>query len=282
MARKRRKEECKGGASWLTTYGDMVTLLLTFFALLLSFSSMETRKFESAIGSLRGALGITSSVMSMSPTQNVIQFPSHGGMTSPAESDVEAEIAEIAQALEVVVEELQEMQEQMQEKQMQQIEAALQDENFAEAEEMMEQLEAMQMDDAFELIPVDEGIRITLKSELLFDSGSGSLRPDFFPILSQISKLTGNTDNTIIVEGHTDDRPMSSAAYPSNWELSAARASSVIRYMTEVNNVDPDRFVLKAYGEFRPIASNETRAGRAKNRRIEIFIKNRKETEITL
>ncbi|MFP4457982.1 MAG: flagellar motor protein MotB [Candidatus Zixiibacteriota bacterium] len=238
MAKKRRKkqEESGGGDSWLMTYGDMMTLLLTFFVLLLSFSTIEDVKFDKAMGSLQGALGITSTLASMAPTDQAVQFEPKNAESS---SYLEIEFEEVAEQI----------------------------------EELEENLNELGINDKIKLTPSDEGLLIQIDTELLFDPGKAIIHNSFKPILDKIGKLANVSNNLIIIEGHTDNNPIHTSLYPSNWELSGARSAKIIRYFIEENEVDPKRFVMKGYAEYRPIADNQTSEGRAKNRRVEILIK---------
>lgn len=114
-------------------------------------------------------------------------------------------------------------------------------------------------------------IKLKLESPALFSSGSAELKADSLPLFEMMSSQLKQMDNMIIVEGHTDNVPMHSAIFNSNWELSAARAFSVIRYYIG-KGIDPKRLVAHGLAEFRPVASNDDEIGRAKNRRIEITI----------
>jgi len=117
-----------------------------------------------------------------------------------------------------------------------------------------------------------ETVRLTLNLPVLFASGSAEINPAVREILESLAASIAKFPNDVIVEGHTDDVPIKSARYPSNWELSIARAVSVIDAFTQLG-LDPAHFVSAGYGEFRPVASNETPEGRARNRRIEILIR---------
>ncbi|GAB6183536.1 OmpA/MotB family protein [Thermodesulfovibrio hydrogeniphilus] len=116
------------------------------------------------------------------------------------------------------------------------------------------------------------GVVITLPNSLLFDSGSARLKPESEEVLTKIAEKLKEIPAKILIEGHTDNVPIvSSSIYKSNWELSAARAASVLHFMLE-KGLSPDRFTIAGYGEYRPVESNETPEGRAKNRRVEIVI----------
>lgn len=115
------------------------------------------------------------------------------------------------------------------------------------------------------------GVVITLPDSLLFDSGSASLKPESTDALTRIAEKLKEIPGKIAIEGHTDNVPISSSIYKSNWELSAARASSVLHFLLQ-RGLNPDRFIIAGYGEYRPVAPNDTEEGRAKNRRVELII----------
>ncbi len=117
-----------------------------------------------------------------------------------------------------------------------------------------------------------KGVIIRLPNSLLFDSGSAFLKRESIEGLRRISDYLRNIPNKILIEGHTDNIPLSSESiYKSNWELSAARAASVLHFLIQ-EGLSPDRFTIAGYGEYKPIESNETQEGRAKNRRVELII----------
>jgi len=115
-------------------------------------------------------------------------------------------------------------------------------------------------------------VRIMLADPVLFDLGESELKPFAIPVLHQVAGLLKDIPNAVVVEGHTDDRPIIGAKFRSNWELSAARAFSVIRYFIEEENIKPERLSALGYGEHRPLYPNDTEENRARNRRIEINI----------
>jgi chemotaxis protein MotB len=118
----------------------------------------------------------------------------------------------------------------------------------------------------------EQWIRITLPSPVLFASGSALLREETKPALHHLAELVRASAARVVVEGHTDDRPLHGGAFSSNRELSSARAFSVLRHLIETERIDPARLSAIGYGEYHPAAPNLTEAGRAANRRIEILI----------
>ncbi len=120
----------------------------------------------------------------------------------------------------------------------------------------------------------DRGVVITLQEQVLFDSGQAELLSEAEPVLEEIGNLLEDIPNFVRIEGHTDNRPIQTAVYPSNWELSGARASSVVRYLQERYEISSERFAAVGYGDTRPVAKNNSPEGWAMNRRVEIVILN--------
>jgi chemotaxis protein MotB len=223
---KKKCPECESGApAWMVTYGDMMTLLLTFFVLIVSFSSTEVVKFKAAMESVREGLGIWSG--NSSPVPNVY---------------------------------LRNLEEQR-----------------TQTDSVIEEVEEMQLQDsALELIEVyntPQGVRLILSDSLLFNSGSSDLTPVFEGLLLRIGEMIQTRSFDLIrVEGHTDNIPINTPRFPSNWELSALRAVQVVKYLAEQASIAPEKLSGAGYGEFRPRATNESPPGRARNRRVEIFL----------
>ena len=118
----------------------------------------------------------------------------------------------------------------------------------------------------------EQRVKIMLANPVLFDLGESELKPSAIPVLHQVAELLKDIPNAVLVEGHTDNRPVTGGDFRSNWELSAARAFGVIRYFIEEENIPPERLSAVGYGEYRSLYPNDTEENRAKNRRIEINI----------
>jgi chemotaxis protein MotB len=138
--------------------------------------------------------------------------------------------------------------------------------------EIMAYLEANQLYEDVDLKFVSRGLVLTIKHRLLFDSGKAVLREDSKIILSQMAGLFSQLDHDIAVEGHTDNIPINRALYPTNWELSTARATSVVRFFTEEKKLDAQKFAAVGFGEWQPVAPNDTEENRQLNRRVVIKI----------
>lgn len=118
----------------------------------------------------------------------------------------------------------------------------------------------------------DNGISLELQENILFDPGSALIKPENTGVLDKIGELLKTLSNDIIIEGYTDDRPIDSGYYQSNWELSSDRAVKILRYFTDTAGLKPERFQAVGYGQYKPIADNRTAEGRRKNRRVDIII----------
>ena len=118
----------------------------------------------------------------------------------------------------------------------------------------------------------DKGVFVDIKDMILFDTGSAKLKDTGIDVLGKLEGLINDFDNDIVVEGHTDNIPINVEQYPTNWELSTARAVSVVRYLSEVEKIDPKRLSARGYGEYNPIATNDSAQNRALNRRVNLFI----------
>lgn len=116
------------------------------------------------------------------------------------------------------------------------------------------------------------GLVISFNNAIFFDPGSAEIKPEHEQTFLEIAKMISVMNNFIRIEGHTDNVPMNSAVYPSNWDLSTARAANVVRLLTTKTDISPEKLIAVGYGEYRPIEDNSTEEGRAKNRRIDIIV----------
>lgn len=217
----------KGLDEWVMTYGDMMSLLLTFFILIVSFSSMQESKFHQASESLRGAFGVLGDPATVIDFQQPLIPPESFGQQ---DSDLQEEVSDLEKAV----------------------------------------LDA----DAAQEVQVEvqpDGVLFRLDAPFLFASGGADLAPEAAPVLDKMAEVLARHPDRVRVEGHTDAIPIHSAKFASNWELSAARAVTVARYF-QSRGVAPERMSATGYGEFKPLAGNDSAEGRARNRRVEIFL----------
>ncbi len=223
MARSKSKPpEAPTAPGWMTTYGDLMSLLLVFFILLVSFSTMEIVKFRKAMGSLRGGEG----VMEPNTGQTVIERE------------------------------------------------AVESEEFEEAlDELIEKLEELQLTEEVRVYWDSKGVRFVLQDEVLFPPGRSEIQPRYLNVLELIVDVIKTLKvEELQVEGHTDDTPIRTQRFPSNWELSVARAVSVLRYMESTRIVEERRLAAHGYGEYRPYVPNDSPSNKAKNRRVELYV----------
>lgn len=220
--------------AWMVTFSDLMTLLMTFFVLLLSMSSLDDQKLKGMFGSLLGVMGVleygTKTEVGREPI--IIKSELAGGRFL-----YEARL-------------IQEM-------------VLGRDKKDDEADPFKE---------GAEVFEDKRGLAIRLPAAVLFKPGSADLSPLVLPYLDRLSAFLAKSEHLIRVEGHTDDRPTSSTSYPSRWELSMARATTVLRYLIDTGHLSPRGFAAVAYADIRPIASNDTEEGRARNRRVEVVL----------
>jgi chemotaxis protein MotB len=256
--RRKHQEEVKAGApEWMNTYGDMVTLLLTFFVMLFAMSTIEEQKFSALSQSLQTALGDIKGSVGINYGGN---SATDGDMIGKGDQDNPA-LEEIIAALDS-------------------LKSAQMEGNIAQDSDDMERVyikvkQYVQSNDLGEVVEIVEesrGILIRFKDSVLFDSGKAIIIENAKVILNNIAKILSEVDKNIRVEGHTDNRPINTPQFPSNWELSTQRAVNVLKYFIEVNGLAPVRLSAVGYGEYHPVDDNVTAEGRQKNRRVDIVI----------
>src|SRR3954468_16244530 len=220
---------------WLLTYADLITLLMVFFVVLYSMSTADADKFKKISAALSQAFSVE--VMQGTPDAGLMD-----GISKP-----EAPIDDLITEGEV-----------------------------PQVQRLKTKIDAL-LDGSSQSPDVTvgtdrEGLVIRLSGSYLFDSGRAELKPNSLAVLDTIANEVRALPNDIRVDGHTDSTPIDSPRYPTNWELSTARALAVTRYLTESDAIRAGRVMAAGFGEFRPIASNDTREGRAQNRRVEIHV----------
>jgi chemotaxis protein MotB len=233
MKRRRRPPEPKSNAPrWMVTFSDLITLILVFFILLFSMSQIDIVKFRAISNSFQ--------------ENEILEFdPS----IVPSEQPSEETKMEMIEAIE---------------KQEEDLRGLLSD--------IRSYMKENGLDEIVSATRTERGVVLVLPEQSLFDSGEADVLPSSYPFLNKVGDLLGKMPNYVKVEGHTDNRPISTTKFPSNWELSSARASSVIRYLINTGDLDPKRFIAVGYGDTRPVAPNDTEDNLQKNRRVEIII----------
>lgn len=140
------------------------------------------------------------------------------------------------------------------------------------AKKLNEIIEKNSLTEVIKIREEDRGIVLQVDESILFDPGKAEIKEGSIDILNTISKIIEETDNDIVAEGHTDNVPIHTSKYKSNWELSTARAMNIVKYFIENENISPTRLSVKGYGEYNPIAPNDTPENRTKNRRVDILV----------
>lgn len=264
---KRKPEEVKPGApAWQSTFADLMNLLLCFFVLLFSMSTVDAQKFEMIAASFSetfsifdaGATAIGDGVLisnGVSQLNELEQYINSTGKT--AESDSEVNEMDEFEAMAA------------------QMEAAKMAASEELAEKVQEAVSESSMDKDIDITFTSQYVQLTLKGSILFDSGKSELKQEAMPIVQKVGVILERyAESTIEVEGHTDNVPINTAKYPSNDVLSSYRALSMFEYLVQNTSLDPAKLKHSGRGEYMPVADNSTPEGRAKNRRIEIKIYN--------
>lgn len=263
MAKRKPDEPPKGAPAWQSTFADLMNLLLCFFVMLFSMSSIDAQKFELLAASFNqtfsifsaGATAIGDGVLisnGVSQLNELDEYINSTGRDDEGDS-IPEDLKSMAEAIE---------------------EAKLK-ESEELAEKVEEALEEKNLEDDIDIEFTAQYVQLTLNGALLFDSGSVELKEESYPILNQLGIILQKySSGTIEIEGHTDNVPMSGAKYSNNDELSNGRALSVFYYLKENTTLDPATIKHSGRGEYIPIADNSSEEGRAKNRRVEIRIYN--------
>lgn len=223
----------RGTPRWLITFSDMMTLLLCFFVLLVSFANTDTTKFKEVLGSMKDAFGVR---------REVLELGKEGGMERPIKMESTAPKSE------------------------------------AEKQRLVNLLKTMVKEEGVEkntlILPVRNGVRLEiteLAGHAMFDRGGTGLTPESQRLLRKMIPTMKETIYKITVEGHSDNIPLRSPKFPSNWELSSARAGRVVRFFIQHGKMDPRRFTAVGYSDTKPLVENTTPENRDKNRRVSIL-----------
>ncbi len=245
MARKHKHPEHVNHERWLISYADFITLLFATFVALYALSKSDATKAAIAAESMRISFGSPSG--SIIPQQPVIEtaVPSDKNRPIPGQTS-DGPTKPTKQA------------------------------GKTEFEEMKKQVEEYLMTKGM-LNKVDvsiqeRGMVVSLKEAGFFESGRAEVKEEAYQALAEIAAKISEYKNSVRIEGHTDNMPIHSRTYPTNWELSSTRATNMARVLTDKFKVPPDKISATGYGEFRPTEKNDTPAGRSRNRRVDLVI----------
>lgn len=250
------KEEKSGAPAWVITLADLMSLLMSFFVLLLSFSEMDLQKYKQVAGSMKFAFGVQREIHVKEPPKgtSIIAQEFSPGRPRPTPWDEirQDTIDENKQTLD------------------------FDEVRIRDVEEELAELRAMFQPEIEQglivLERIGEQIIIRIQEKGSFPSGRATFSREFKPVLDKIRIALKRIDGKIVVAGHTDDLPIHTSRFRSNWELSTARAVSVVHYLLATNELAPARFVLEGHADTQPLVPNDTEDNRALNRRIEITI----------
>ena len=254
------KPKITNGAGWIVTFADLMSLLLTFFILLLSFSETDVAKYEAMARSLAASFGTVSNKAGGSII--FAEMP-----TPPAKKAEQKE-------LEKEFEDFEESEIQMLEQPDEPIEEVQQiNPNIDQlTETLVDALAAEITSEALSVSYDADKVVVRFSDSTSFPSGSEELKDAMFPIIEKIENVLANCEGNVTVSGYTDDLPVNSSRFRSNWDLSAARAVSVVHQLILNNKLNADRVSAAGHAETNPLAPNDTPENRAKNRRVEISI----------
>lgn len=267
MAKRKQEEPPKGSPAWMSTFSDLMNLLLCFFVLLFSMSTVDAQKFELLASSFSqsfsiftaGATAIGDGLLISNGVSQLNELDDYvSSMGKVSDGNADEEINEVDESLKEMAE-------------------ALDAEKLKKSEELAEKIEeALEEQDLSKKVDMEvtsQYVQLSLKGALLFDSGDDKLKEDAMPVLDKLGLILERYAESVIeIEGHADNVPISNARFADNNELSSARALSVFKYFMQTTDLDPAMVKHSGRGEYVPIADNSTPEGRSKNRRVEIRI----------
>jgi len=235
--RQKSAPDKQNTTGWLTTFNDLVTLLMVFFVLMFSMSTIDAEKMadfqyalQSGLGILEEGIRVGVQIKEEQPIVDMshIKTQAEGGIKT---TDVKAMQRELAKAL-----------------------------------------ESLDSGINIDVIFTEQGARLGFDNAVLFELGQAVINPQGYPFLNELAAVMKKMSYPIRIEGHTDNVPIHTWQFPSNWELSTARAVNVVKYFSETCGIDPRRLSAVGYGESKPLVANDSPQNRAKNRRVEIVL----------
>lgn len=256
MARKRRPEEHENHERWLVSYADFITLLFAFFVVMYAVSSVNEGKYKVLSNSLTNAFSNTTGKTGGQPIavlQGAPPIPSRP-ISKPDK------LVDQKKTDQKKIEQRQKMK--------------------SMAGDIMEALQPLVAQGKVRLLETSRGVTIEINDSILFPAGQAKLQPASISAMLAIAQVLATSDFPITIEGHTDNVPIATPQFPSNWELSAMRATTVLRLFND-GGVAAERLTAIGYGETRPLETNTTPEGRARNRRVSILIDSNRPEEPT-
>ena len=292
--------ECVPGLpAWMGTFADLMSLLMCFFVLLLSFAEMDVLKFKRLAGSMREAFGVQNQVdvndipkgtsiiaqefspgkPDPTPLQMVMQQTvdaSQQTLDVLCEAEVEKAVAD---ACDESTENAQDKKEQISEFVAQKL-MEMEEQAETKAEEIAEKMQDEISKDMVEIETQGRRIVIRIQEKGAFSSGSATLQDEFIPVLDKLIDMLESIEGHVAVEGHSDDVPIKTFMFPSNWDLSVARALEVAHGLFDDGYIKQDRFSVAGFADTRPLVPNDTPENRRKNRRVEIILQEKTDKQV--
>jgi len=269
-----------GGAGWITTFADLMSLLMCFFVLLLSFSEMNVLKFKRLAGSMEEAFGVQQKFRANDPPKGTsiiaLEFSPGKPRPTPLNEIWQKTTDDSRSSLDVACQDMggSNSGESGDAQQMVVVDKIkdLVGETEQDAIDLASALSKEIAAGVLEIETAGRRITIRIKEHGSFPSGTATVTTNFKPVLKIIRQQLRDIEGQIIVEGHTDDDPIATARFRSNWALSSARAVSVAHGLFQDPDLDQNRFTITGFAETQPLVSNTTKAGKARNRRVEVII----------
>jgi chemotaxis protein MotB len=246
--RRQAQDDLHNKERWLISYADFITLLFAFFVVMYSVSSVNQGKYKVLSETMTGVFNAPQ--RSFQPIE--VGDQPRRSLEAPAEDVIPPTVTEAPQNPEMDAQARTEAL------------RAMADQLALEFDELINQ-------GVVTLETSDRWLELNLPNSLLFGSGDAEPHYDAFEVVEKIAAVLNNRDNAVKVEGFTDNQPINSSRFPSNWELSAARAAAVVR-MLVMEGIEPERLAAVGYGQYQPVARNDTEAGRQRNRRVVLLI----------
>ena len=242
MNKKRGNNEGSlgGTPAWMVTFSDLATLLLTFFVLLLSMSSMDDKSLKSLFTNFTSACGI-------------LNFKEYGEIYRPKEVLIEGIYQRLKDSLVIK-----------------------RADDPADIPSETEETFLQETGGQVIMEDIQNGFKFVFGHQLMFESGSAEINEEMKSVLAQVAKFINASSYQVYIDGHTDNVPIKSIEYPSNEDLALARACNIMLYLVNEENVPSDTIAIGGYGEYHPVNPNDTLIGRQNNRRVEMIFKNKR------
>jgi len=250
---RRKKEKKENSERWLLTYSDLITLLMILFVLLYSISNLDLKKFQKLSLSLNQSMGdgLMTGDSNLDGSDGVLDGQTTDSTTDTSDTTLKTDTSTNSDGTTTLT-------------------------NEAQLEEVKNDINSIiqntNLEGAVDFTMEQRGLVITFADSIFFDSGKADIKPQMLPSINKIASVLQGFANVIYIEGHTDNIPINNGIFTSNWQLSSVRAANVAQYLAESCGLDPTRLSSVGCGQYKPIASNDTEAGRNQNRRVNFVI----------